>query len=319
MKIKMARSFLTVVLVLLMLSPSASASYSLFNLLPSEPTPKPVPQSSVAPSYGDFAGVMVDDETVNNKGDTVVTYQNVSARQMEDFGAALKKESYSVVEQGEQGNTVAYKLSNDVFTFTLFYDKANQNLQVVYPKGTVFAQSVFPGYTKVKLGETFKIKGLGEFTFHSFTPCENIKDYGFSYEGKLETTDPKFVSSVSGYLIEFTYYNVSKEAKRFEAVGVESYHVVSEIFESTLSYDNDDDLYQFKPEHAGYFNGEYLRHDSGAGYNRIPSLESAELAISFNPPTGVKNATDGTLGMTMDFPNGEKYVLMLRENGVNLY
>jgi len=317
MKIKMARSLLTVVLVLLMLSPSASASDSLFNLLPSEPTPKPASQSSVAPSYGDFAGVVVDDETVNNKGDTVVTYQNVSARQMEDFGAALKKESYSVVEQGEQGNTVAYKLSNDVFTFTLFYDKANQNLQVVYPKGTVFAQSVFPGYTKVKLGETFKIKGLGEFTFHSFTPCENIKDYGHSYKGKLNTT--KMVSSFSGYLIEFTYYNVSKEAKDFWTVGDERNHVYSEIFKSTLSYDNDDDLYQFEPEHAGYFNGEYLRCDPGAGYNCIPSLESAERAISFNPPTGVKNATDGTLGMTMDFPNGEKYVLMLRENGVNLY
>jgi len=170
----------------LIMSSSASAS-SLFDLLPPEPMPIKTPQSSIAPSFGDFADVMADEETENKEGGKIVLYQNVSAYQMEDYGKELQKQGYQVLEQETQGNTTAYKLSNNTFTFTLFYDRSDQSLREVYPKGTAYAQSAFPGYIKVKLGEKFKIQDLGEFTFESMDFLEELVYY--YYESKYYPRD----------------------------------------------------------------------------------------------------------------------------------
>lgn len=318
----LGKSILICTLALILLT-SAACADSLFDFLPEDPTPSPAPQSSVAPSYGDFAGVMVDEETVNDNGDAVITYYNVSAQQMQDFGVALKQQGYVVEVEQEQDGVKAYQLSNNIFSFILFYNMAEQSLKTVYPKGTEYATSLFPGYTKVYLGDTFKIKGLGEFTFDSIEFMNEQFEFSYSYfiqstyyrtRGELIEID---ISSASpGMLIKFSYYNTDVSAKTFYKRWLvdESNSLIQKII---CFLNMDDNTYTYTSDYYGGFYEGKLHLDSQGG--SISSLEEQSLAVFYALPTGALNSTDGTLAMTMDFPNGEKYVLMLRENGVNLF
>lgn len=308
------KCLLVCMLTLIMLSSSANAS-SLFDLLPVEPTPSIAPQSSIAPSYGDFAGVMADEETEGRDGGTIVLYQNVRAQQMEEFGESLQKQGYQVLEQEMQGNTTAYKLSNSTFTFALFYDRADQSLRAVYPKGTAYAQSAFPGYTKVKLGETFAIKGLGNFTFNSIENMEKLSYY-YRWEHGGRHIEADGSSYEPGMLIQFSYYNTDVSAHFFYN-RYPSNDGYNSLFQPKFCFMNIDNTYRYTSEYfGGFFEGKLHLDISGGS---IDSLTEKSLAVFFELPAGAINSTDGTLGMTMDFPNGEKYVLMLRENGINLY
>ena len=46
--------------------------------------------------------------------------------------------------------------------------------------------------------------------------------------------------------------------------------------------------------------------------------EGYKYAI-FNLPSGVRESTDGSIYVTIEFAAGDKYVMTLRENGVNYY
>ena len=315
------KCLLVCMFTLIMLSSSANAS-SLFDLLTPEPMPTKTPQSNIAPSFGDFANVMADEETENKEGGKIVLYQNVSASQMEDYGKELQKQGYQVLEQETRGNTTAYTLSNNTFTFTQFYDSSDQSLREVYPKGTAYAQSAFPGYIKVKLGEKFKIQDLGEFTFESMDFLEELVYY-YYYKSRSYPHDWYRVSDCTeerpGIFIKFNYYNTSTQAKDFHHRYLDSDDEGNSLFLPSLFYNNIDNSYKYKPTYYGAVDGTKLNaHYMGSG-GLVSSLEEKMLAIYFELPAGAMNSTDGTLAMTMDFPNGEKYVLMLRENGVNLY
>ena len=51
----------------------------------------------------------------------------------------------------------------------------------------------------------------------------------------------------------------------------------------------------------------------------VPSLEEEILYSIFDIPSGVRTSTDGTLYATIDFATGDKYIMMLREDGVDCY
>lgn len=326
-------------LVLMMLFVHGASASSLFDLLPPEPTEVPALQETLAPSYGDFANVSEDEETKNEAGDTIVTYQNVSAQQVNDFGVELAKMGYEILNKESKDEMIAYQLSNSKFTFTVIYDQSASILRTIYPKGVSYAQSLFPGYTKVKPGETFKIKNLAEFTFNTVYLCKDLPSYSrTSYSidsGEQLDKNDKFVYPHL-FLIEFVYKNISTSQRSLE--GHSSGFIMGNIFGNEdkyrmkdviqFIYINEDNMYSFDAIAGGYYeqgDESYLRSEEYynlghyRGYQHVEPLETALRAIGFDLPQIAIDDPTGTLALKMDFPNGEKYVLILRENGKNYY
>ena len=51
----------------------------------------------------------------------------------------------------------------------------------------------------------------------------------------------------------------------------------------------------------------------------IKSMTEGYKYAIFNLPSGVRESTDGSIYVTIEFAAGDKYMMTLRENGVNYY
>ena len=320
---------LMALLLMLSLMVGGASAESIFPMLTPAPTaeaaPAPAPAAASAPSYGMMANVAADEVTQNAQGGTVVTYRNVSADGFNSFGAYLGQRSFSVVSTETQGEQTAYALTDGLTEFVMFYDVAQQTMVFVYPQGTEYEQPMFPGYQPLAYGEEVYIPNLGKFTFEDFQldhqgylvgMGEGHNDYYYDADGSMIFTRTKFYTRFG-----FKCYNTTSGNLRFDAKA-------NDLFVMTLHCMNEYGTYSYEQyTQCGYngrrdmfYNG-YSAVWSGLRYmaNPLPSLSDSYRYVVFDVPSGIRTSTDGTIYATIEFTTGEKYVIMLRENGVNYY
>ncbi len=315
--------------LLLMLSLMVSSVYaeSIFPMLTPAPTaePTPAPAAASTPSYGMMANVAADEVTQNAQGGTVVTYRNVSADNFNSFGAYLGQRGFSVAVTETQGEQTAYALSDGMTEFIMFYDVTQQTMIFVYPKGTEYEQPLFPGYLPLAYGEEVYIPNLGKFTFEQFQldhlgylvgMGEGHNDFYYDTDGSMTFTRMKIYTKFG-----FKCFNTTSGDLRFDAKAndlfVMTLHCVNEY--GTYSYEQYTQCC-YNSRRDMFYNG-YSSIWSGLYYmaNPLPSLTDSYRYVIFNVPSGIRTSMDGTIYATIEFTTGEKYVVMLRENGVNYY
>ena len=79
-----------------------------------------------------------------------MTYAGVDASGYNSFGVYLGGLGYSVTGQEEQGDRTAYAVSDGRVSFVMIYDRAARTMQLIYPKGTKYEESMCPGYTRIE-------------------------------------------------------------------------------------------------------------------------------------------------------------------------
>jgi len=319
-----------VVTLLLAVTLSFASAESIFPTLSSPPTAEPTSDPAInagpAPSYGMMANVAADEVSQNAQGGTMLTYLNVTADGFNSFGQYLGEKGYSVTGTETQGDQTAYAISDGQIDFTLFYDLSHETMILVYPQGTEYEQPAFPGYQKLNFGEEVVIPNLGKFIFHQFYP-ELKKPVGMV--GMIDrhneyidygTDGRKFPSEKQIYTcIGFMAYNTTHEALQW-------CEGANEILKMTLYYANEFSTYSFEQSTQACFrNSKFLngyiegKEDDYVMASPVPSLEEEILYSIFDIPSGVRTSTDGTLYATIDFATGDKYIMMLREDGVDCY
>ena len=313
---RFSRCLLICTLVFLMLSSSASAT-SIFDLLPNEPSST---NDSAAPSYGNICGEEPVSTTPNAQNDTIVTYENVSVEDVDRFGTYLDQRDYTVTEKQVQGNQYGYRISNGNITFSMVYDNSNHTMNLIYPEGIEYEPIMFPGYKRLLLGETVRIEGLGEFTFKSFSMSEKITNvYGRSYHYG-EYYDDKY--SFRGAFLSFSYYNSTSNDRYFHsAERAFSVNKNNTLFDEELQYLSDGMKYPVGSDNMGIDQGNYTIYSYLA---KCAAAKTTNLCAAFKLEDRISSSTDGTIGITFAFHSGgirnyPKYVLVLRENGKNLY
>ncbi len=317
---RFSRCLLICTLVFLMLSSSASAT-SIFDLLPNEPSST---NDSAAPSYGNICGEEPVSTTPNAQNDTIVTYENVSVEDVDRFGTYLDQRDYTVTEKQVQGNQYGYRISNGNITFSMVYDNSNHTMNLIYPEGIEYEPIMFPGYKRLLLGETVRIEGLGEFTFNSFSMPEKITNvYGRSYHGDGIYTDDKY--SFRGAILTFSYYNSTSDARYYNSF--ERRFTVDKnnsLFDEELQYLTDGIKYPAVSDNMGIDWGNNTIYSHLA---KCASAKTTNLCMAYKLENRISSSTDGTIGIAFAFHGGggrtimdrPKYVLVLRENGNNLY
>lgn len=316
------------VLMLSLFISGASAESILPILTPAPtaaPTPTPASTPASAPSYGMMANVAADEVTQNAQGGTVVTYRNVSADGFNSFGVYLGQRGFSVAGTETQGDQTAYALTDGQTDFVMFYDVAQQTMTFVYPQGTEYEQPMFPGYLPLAYGEEVYIPKLGKFKFNDFQldhlgymvgMGEGHNDYYYDADGSMTFSRTKIYTKLG-----FKCYNTTNGNLYFDAKA-------NDLFVMTLYCVNEYDTYSYEQytqccynsRTDKFYNG-YSEIWSGLRYmaNPLPSLTDSYRYVVFAVPSGIRTSTDGTIYVTIEFTTGEKYVMMLRENGVNYY
>ena len=291
------KAFLSLLLVLTLLVPSASAE-SIFPKLEKPEEKAPV----VAPSYCMIEGKEPDDTGTNANGDTIVTFKNVDENGFNNFGRYLGEMRYSVVGQETKDGMYAFALSNGQTEFSMVYDQSSYTLSLVYPADVEYEHPLLPGYKRIWLGDTLKINGLGEITILSY---DHVK------------------SADENPLLRFMYYNTDKNGKLHGSYEHYSYgDYLRErsdlINENKYIYINNTNIYKYSSSLWGYIDekGEFNKR-----YRHIDSLDTEILAISFlSVPDVALQSTDGALVITLKFKGSEdNYYLLLRKEGINLY
>ena len=159
---------------------------------------------------------------------------------------------------------------------------------------------------QIRLGETFKISDLGEFSFDQFAFTEITDNPNNRYA----------VKTYSGGLLEFSYYNISTETKKYHRASGLSSSSRNELFAATIIYQNPDNSYFYSESSFGLKgNNNSIVTDTQYLY----SLEEYDLAIGFSLPKGLIESKDGLLAVLLEFSEDEQYILMLREDGINQY
>ncbi len=310
------KELLALLLVFSTLSTSAYAT-SIFDLLPDEGTSSVV---ALAPSYGNMSGTEPDAETKNIQNDTIVTYKDVSAKDVNRFGQYLGQRNYAVIEQQTQGSQYGYRISDGNITFSMVYDNSDHSLNLIYPEGTEWEPIAFPGYKRIYLGETVNIDGLGEFTFNSFSMSEavtNIYDRSYHY-GDYEYDKYSF----RGAFLSFSYYNSTSMDKFFHSAEKRfSVDKHNPLFDEELQYIVDGNKYPATSDNMGK---EWSNYTIYSHLAKCEAAKTTDLCLAYRLEDRISSSTDGTIGITFAFHNGHygnypKYVLVLRENGKNLY
>lgn len=324
-----------VVTLLLAVTLSFASAESIFPTLSSPPTAEPTSDPAInagpAPSYGMMANVAADEVSQNAQGGTMLTYLNVTADGFNSFGQYLGEKGYSVTGTETQGDQTAYAISDGQIDFTLFYDLSHETMILVYPQGTEYEQPAFPGYQKLNFGEEVVIPNLGKFTFYQFILDQEKPDNMFG----MREDDDFFIN----------YYDLNGKAeyigkKIYTYIGFKAYNTThealqwcegaNEILKMTLYYVNEFSTYSFEQstqavyryrKNTGSFLNGYMeeKEDHYFMASPVPSLEEEILYSIFDIPSGVRTSTDGTLYATIDFATGDKYIMMLREDGVDCY
>lgn len=304
------------VLVFLMLSASAAAS-SIFDLLPDNPASA---DSHVAPSYGNICGEDPVSSVPNAQNDTLVEYDNVSVEDVDRFGTYLGRRDYTVIDQQVQGNQYGYRISNGTITFSMIYNAADQIMYVIYPQGIEYEPVAFPGYKRLELGDTVRIDNLGEFTFKSFSMSEKITNvYGRSYHYG-DYYDDKY--AFRGAILSLSYYNSTSNDRYFHsAEKAFSVNKNNSLFDEEFQYLSGEMKFPVGSDNMGI---DWGNHTIYSYLAKCAAAKTTNLCVAFKLEDRISASTDGTVGITFAFHSGgprnyPKYVLVLRENGKNLY
>ncbi len=319
--------------LLLSLIVSGACAGSILPVMTPVPTAAPTaaPAAPVcAPSYGMMANVEADEVTINARGGTVVTYRNVPADGFNAFGEYLGERKFAVTGTETQDGQTAYALSDGRTAFVLFYDVAGQVMTLVYPEGTEYEQPRFPGYQTISLGEEIQVPGLGRFTF---------VDFHLNFETKMagmvdQIGREKYYFDVNGKEI----YGGNQTTKVYTYFGFKAFNTTpgdlqfcankNEVLTMTLHYVNGDGKYSYEQSTPARYNSKIDMFVNGykESYDFIsclswplPSMTNNHLYSIFDTPSGVRNSADGTMYVTIEFTTGDRYVIVLRENGVDLY
>ena len=329
----MNRTRLMVLVLMLSLIVCGASAESILPILTSAPTsaptPTPAPTPVSAPSYGMRANVAADEVTQNAQGGTVVTYRNVSADGFNSFGVYLVQRGFSVTGTETQGEQTAYALTNGQTDFVMFYQVTEQVMTLVYPQGTDYEQPLFPGYQPLSYGEEVFIPNLGKF---------KSVDFHLNREANMTGMVDKIGNSLYYYDINLNelYGNKGKE-KIYTYFGFQFFNITNhdlnfsakanDVLVMTIHYINDYGTYSYKQYSQAafktgismYVNGYTQLIDGLYMSFPIKSMTEGYKYAIFNLPSGVRESTDGSIYVTIEFAAGDKYVMTLRENGVNYY
>jgi len=279
---------------------SAVSAQSLFPIL-STPTPEP---SDLAPSYSGFANVEPDQETDYGADGKLLTYNGVSEENYLKFGEYLASFGFEVTETNTNGRAAEMMLNNGQFNIGVSYNADDEILLMVLESGVDYEKmDYFPGYKRVTLSDTIDIAKWGTIQFQEFALNTRLEKARFS----------QFT------WIKFQFYNRSDHyigfCERYCTYrGYDycySYGSINNIGSISLHYINSDNKYVYELYDWGRYPFDYDHYN-------IEPLEKKDLYADWNTNEGLRTSTDGTLAITFDFETGDKYVLMLRENGVKI-
>ena len=323
----------TLILALVPVVTGASADSIFPEMTPAPAVAEPASAAEVeavshtAPSYGMMADVASDEVSENAQGGAVVTYRKVTADDFNRFGAFLGDLGYTVTDTETQAGQTAYALSDGRTDFVVFFDLAGETLTLVYPKGVEYEEPLFPGYQSFRIGDTIRIRGLGDFRFTSFVMDGKAYCCGL---GQILSRDCRYYYDAHGAdmkrravhsWLEFDYRNTATEEKRFS-------EDANDLFDIALVYITDGTRYTFEPYSRGKAFGDntiYTAYNPVFGEtcsrqaHPVSPMSDAIREVIFDLPSGVTGSADGTLAVTIDFRTGEHYVLMLRNNGVSRF
>ena len=318
---KKIRLFALILALILTLSASAAQAESIFNIPEDEETELP---SLRAPSYGAMANVAEDRVEPSADGGTIVTYLGVSASEANEFGVYLGRLGFSVTKQEQEEGRLGYAVSDGLVSFTMIYNQAEKSMQLIYPKGTDYEVSLFPGYTRINAGQELTIPGLGRITFHPFFLNDKVTcaDWYLSLYPKADGLAVQYKYS----WLPFTFYNTSAKNVRYGP------HSGNDLFTVRLVYHMEDGTYVY--EDNVYRRGRYLADRKAIAASRVENnkyhlsyaftnkpcepLTAMDCAAVFDLPESLRTSTGGTIAVELDFLHGERFVLMLRENGADL-
>ena len=316
MKLKQYAARLAALILVLLTAVSGSLAESIFAPIPEEETQE---IQLTAPSYGKMANAAPDLVEQNTEGGTIVTYNHVDASGYNDFGAYLGGRGFTVTGQEEQGSRIAYALSDGRVSFVMIYDRESRTMQLVYPKGTGYEESLFPGYTRIEPGREITVPGLGVFVFREFrlnTKIHRASRFGKYFGDILSFGKEKTVNCI----LAFSYYNSSAEDKNY-------FYEPNDLFETTLVYQSGKTEYTFAEDSHGRYREDLGIYATGLRKTdkylvldniQIGPLQTAEYAIGFDLPETVCSSVGGTIALKLEFKTGEKYVLVFREDGKDL-
>ncbi|MBR6706842.1 MAG: hypothetical protein IKI84_09210 [Clostridia bacterium] len=320
-------------IILLFLVFSGASADSIFPVLTPIPTAAPTaaPAAPVlAPSYGMMANVEADEVTENTQGGTVVTYRNVSTDGFNTFGEYLGGRGFSVTDTETRDGLTAYALSDGRTSFVLFYDAYGQVMTLVYPQGTAYEQPRFPGYQTLSIGEEIQVTGLGRFTFVDFHLNEKIAMAGMIDRifGETDYYDINGDLIVLGNKTKPVYTYFGFKAFNTTDRDLQFCANKNEVMTMTLHYVNADGKYSYEQstparyssKNKMFVNGYKKSLDSITYMSRpLPSMTDDYLYSIFEVPSGVRDSTDGTMYVAIEFATGDRVVIVLRENGVDCY
>lgn len=243
------------------------------------------------------------------------------------FGVYLGGLGFAVASQEKREGQIAYALTDGQVEFVMIYDQAAHAMQLVYPKGIDFEKSQFPGYIQIVPGKEISIQGLGKFVFNDFIfdgtgyVCGNAAVY--DQGGKVYYYNEKgnsYHRDVKSWLT-FSFYNTANTEKVFSQMG-------NDLFDAKLVYLNADNQYSFEMKEIGRFMDKRniistAPSHSPSEYDIIENqpcnpLDWLNGAVVFDLSEGLRTSSEGTVAIKLDFKTGEKYVLVIRENDVNL-
>ncbi len=313
----MKKHYFAALILALVLALAGSSAESIFPTIPEEGTEESI---LTAPSYGKMADAAPERVEQNAEGGTIVTYAGVDASGYNSFGVYLGGLGYSVTGQEEQGDRTAYAVSDGRVSFVMIYDRAARTMQLVYPKGTEYDESLFPGYTRIEPGKEITVPELGVFVFKDFklgTKVRRAAYFGKYFGDVLAFGKEKTVNCV----LAFSYYNSTAEDKHY-------FHDPNDLLEATLVYKSADAVYEFAEDSHGRYRGDLGIYATGVRKKAskydvldnytVPPLNVVEEALGFDLPDTVGASEGGTIAVRLDFKTGEKYLLVFRKDGKDL-
>ena len=307
----MKKIIFAITILALVLAVTGCLAESIFELLPEDNAET---TRLTAPAYGALACVDPDQVEQSAEGGKIVTYRNVDASGFNRFGKYLGKLGFTVTGQEKDENRLAYSLTNGQVDFVMIYEIETGTMQLIYPQGTDYAENLFPGYTRIDFDEEIRIPARGKFTFHDFVLNGQAKSR-YAFRTEEDVNDP---TEILSSWLPFSFYNTASSMWPM---------VAPELFDATLVYITDDGEYPFRNQAVGSFMPEkklfatHLEDDRDGFYFAnwvVHPLSGAEGAASFVLPDDLRASTGGTIAIKLEFPTGEKYVLVIRENGVDL-
>ena len=306
----------------LVLSVTGCLAESVFELLPEENTETVRLQ---APSYGAMANAEPERVEQSADGGTIVTYSGVDAAGFNRFGVYLGERGFAATGQEKEEHRLAYSLSDGQVSFVMIYDMEAKTMQLVYPEGTDYEVSLFPGYTQIAFNEEISIPGLGRFTFHDFVLNGDGQSAQYFSSGSTGIKGFGLHAGPVHSWLSFTFHNTSTSYIRYGCFDNTYYN---EFFTDSLVYVNQDNNYEYTSTRFGAFDpekkliaqGYLLSSDRKARFwnDSCEPLGSKEYALPYDLPDNLRESSDGTIAIKLDFMNGEKYVLVARENGADL-